>query len=63
MEQISAFFAMGGYGAFVWPAFAITAAVMGGLLAVSLRRLRAREAELEALRAAREEATEAGDET
>ncbi len=53
---------MGGYAAYVWSAFAITAVVMGGLLAVSLRRLRAREAELEALRAARAEAVEARDE-
>ncbi len=31
---------MGGYGAFVWPAFGVTALVMGWLLAASLRRLR-----------------------
>ncbi len=31
---------MGGYGAFVWPAFGVTARVMGRLLAASLRRLR-----------------------
>ena len=62
MERIAEFLSMGGYAAYVWPAFFIAAAVMGGLVAVSLRGLRAREAELEALRAARAEAAEAGDE-
>ena len=40
MEQVRSFLAMGGYGAFVWPAFGVTALVMGWLLAASLRRLR-----------------------
>ncbi len=39
MEQLQTFLAMGGYGAFVWPAFGVTALVMVGLLAASLRRL------------------------
>ncbi len=43
MEQLRSFLAMGGYGAFVWPAFAVTALVMGWLLAASLRRLRGLE--------------------
>jgi len=43
MEQVRSFLAMGGYGAFVWPAFGVTALVMGGLLAASLRRLRGLE--------------------
>ena len=34
---------MGGYGAFVWPAFGVTALVMGWLLASSLHRLRGLE--------------------
>ncbi len=34
---------MGGYGAFVWPAFGVTVLVMGCLLAASLRRLRGLE--------------------
>lgn len=41
---------MGGYGAFVWPAFALTAVALIGLLLVSLHALRAREAELRRLR-------------
>jgi heme exporter protein D len=36
------FFAMSGYAAYVWPAFGVTILV--------LRRMRAKEAELEALR-------------
>ncbi len=43
MEQVRSFLAMGGYGAFVWPAFGVTALVMGWLLATSLRRLRGLE--------------------
>lgn len=43
MEQLETFFAMGGYGRFVWPAFALTAAVMIWLLVATLRRLRASE--------------------
>lgn len=31
------FLAMGGYAAFVWPAYAITFAALGGALATTLR--------------------------
>ncbi len=63
MVQAVDYLAMGGYAAFVWPAFLIAAVVMGALLAMSLRGLRARRAELEALQGSRAEApTEAGDE-
>ena len=43
------FFAMGGYAAFVWPAYAVAAVVLIGLLLQSLRSLRAREEEFAAL--------------
>ena len=46
MAAIERFLAMGGYAAFVWPAFAVAAAVLAGLLVVSLRGLRRREAAL-----------------
>ena len=46
MAEIGQFLAMGGYAAFVWPAFAVAAAVLAGLLVVSLRGLRRREAAL-----------------
>jgi heme exporter protein D len=49
--SVSAFLEMGGYGAYVWPAFMLTAAVMIGLLVVSVRSLRAREEDLTRLRA------------
>lgn len=48
---MSAFLEMGGYGAYVWPAFVLTAGVMIGLLAASVRSLHAREADLMRLRA------------
>ena len=44
------FVEMGGYAVYVWPAFAISALVLGGLLLASLRGLRARENTLAALR-------------
>jgi heme exporter protein D len=47
------FFAMGGYAAFVWPAYGLTALVMVGLLVDTLHRLRARRRRLEALEAER----------
>ena len=48
--SLSAFLEMGGYGAYVWPAFALTAAVLVGLLVASVRSLRAREKDLTRLR-------------
>ncbi len=53
MSAISEFFHMGGYAAFIWPAFAVAAAVMAGLAVASQRRLRANEATLAALQAER----------
>ncbi len=46
---------MGGYAAFVWPAFAVAGVVLAALLVSSLRDLRARQAELDALQASRRE--------
>jgi len=46
---MSQFFAMGGYAAFVWPAYGVAAVVLIGLLVQSLRVLRARTAEFAAL--------------
>jgi heme exporter protein D len=48
-EAIQTFFAMGGYAVFVWPAYALAAIVLVGLLAVSLRQLRKAESELATL--------------
>jgi heme exporter protein D len=46
---MSEFFAMGGYAAFVWASYALSAAVLGGLTLASRARLKALEAELAAL--------------
>jgi len=46
MDRIATFFAMGGYAVYVWPAFAVAALVMAGLVATTLRTLRRREREL-----------------
>lgn len=42
---------MGGYGAFVWGSFGLTALVLIGLLAISIRQAREREQRLSALQA------------
>jgi heme exporter protein D len=47
--DMAEFLSMGGYAAFVWPAYAITALVMVGLLVSTLRGLRRREALLRML--------------
>ena len=61
-ESVSAFLDMGGYAAFVWPSFAITAVVLVGMLAASLRWLRSTEAALDALQAERGARRGAGEE-
>jgi heme exporter protein CcmD len=48
---VADFLAMGGYGAYVWSAYAVASALMGGLFLQSRHAARSREAELEALRA------------
>jgi heme exporter protein D len=52
VDAIEEFLSMGGYAAFIWPSFAIAALVLAALLIVSLRGLRARRTDLEALQAA-----------
>ena len=49
IDRIAAFFEMGGYARFVWPAFAIAFLVMAGFIVTSWRTLRARQASLAAL--------------
>ena len=52
MEDVTAFFQMGGYAAFVWPSLLLTAVVMAGLLIATLRQLRQRQHRLAELEAA-----------
>ena len=51
MQDLASFLAMGGYAAYVWPAFALTLVVLGGLAVASVRTLRLRERQLRALEA------------
>ncbi len=51
MERIETFLAMGGYGAYVWPAYGLTAAVMIGFVITTLRSLRQHQKALDALEA------------
>ncbi len=55
MEAIQSFLNMGGYAAFVWPAYGATALVLAGLSAMSLGRMRASERALTELRGADDE--------
>ena len=48
-DSISTYFQMGGYAAFVWPAYAIAALVLIGFALSSWRRLRAAQRALERL--------------
>jgi heme exporter protein D len=41
MTGLARYVAMGGYAAFVWPAYAIALAVLGGITAQSWQRYRA----------------------
>jgi heme exporter protein D len=50
---MSQFLAMGGYAAYVWPAYGITAVVLVGLVVQSLRAYRLRQRELERLQGRR----------
>ncbi len=49
MDALSSFFNMGGYAGFIWPAYAIAAAVLAGLLVISRRALRDAERTLDKL--------------
>jgi heme exporter protein D len=48
--ELNSFFEMGGYGAFIWPAYGLSAAVLVALLWQSRARLKRSEALLQSLR-------------
>lgn len=50
---MSEFFAMGGYGAFIWPCYGLTAIAMIILVVQSLRSMRSNEKLVDTLRAGR----------
>jgi heme exporter protein D len=52
LKNLESYLAMGGHGAFIWSAYAVAAVVLIGLLLVSWRAARVREAELATLQAA-----------
>jgi heme exporter protein D len=49
MGEIGAFLSMGGYAGFVWPAYGVALAVLGGLALFSWRRYRESTVMLERL--------------
>jgi heme exporter protein D len=51
VSALGAYFAMGGYAAYVWPAYAAAIAVLGGIALASWRRYRRAVRELERLQA------------
>ncbi len=50
MSELAEYFAMGGYAAYVWPAYGVAALVLIALAIVAARSYRARQALLTALR-------------
>jgi heme exporter protein D len=50
MDRLSHFLAMGGYGAYIWPAYLIAGVVLAVLLVDSLYGARVQEKRLAALR-------------
>ncbi len=52
MTNFSTYLAMGGYGAYVWPAYGLTALAFAGMLGWTIATLRARRREEQALSAA-----------
>jgi heme exporter protein D len=52
VTSFDSFFAMGGYGAYVWPAYGLTVLAFAGMLGWTLRTLAARRREEQALSAA-----------
>lgn len=53
MTDVAEFLAMGGYAAFVWPAYGVAAVVLLLLLVATVRGLKERETTLKALEGAR----------
>jgi heme exporter protein D len=53
MQRVLDYLAMGGYAGFVWPAYALTASVLGGLYWQSRHAYRRRQRELERLQQGR----------
>ncbi len=52
MTRRSTFFAMGGYGAYVWPAYGLMALAFAGMLVWTMATLKARRREEQGLSAA-----------
>ena len=46
---MSAFFAMGGYGAYIWPAYGVTALLLGAAIVMTGRAYAKAKAQLAAL--------------
>ena len=46
MQQLTGYLAMGGYAAYVWPAYGVTTIVMAGLVVQTVRRYRRAQREL-----------------
>jgi heme exporter protein D len=54
MNGLAAWAAMGGYAAFVWPAYAVAFVVLGGIAVQSWRRYRASIREIDRLQSRNE---------
>jgi heme exporter protein D len=52
VTSFATFFAMGGYGGYVWPAYGLTVLAFGGMLVWTMTALKARRREEQGLSAA-----------
>jgi heme exporter protein CcmD len=55
MEDVLNYLNMGGYAAFVWGAYGLSALGLGGVFVMTLRTLKARQKEFDALKSQRRE--------
>ncbi|KAF0222182.1 MAG: heme exporter protein [Rhodospirillaceae bacterium] len=53
MADLTAFFAMGGHGGYVWPAYGLAVLVLVVLLVASIRAVRKQERDLETIQSLR----------
>ena len=57
MDAIRNFIDMGGYGAYIWPSYGVTAVFLVVMLVTSLRLLKSNEATMKTLEASTKEKT------
>ncbi len=60
MESFLTYLNMGGYAAWIWPAYGLAAIALGGILVMTLRTLKSRQQEFDELKSLRRGASDEG---